>query len=140
MGLIALSCKKCGASLQVDEELDTYTCKYCKTAHERDYSNGVAPTPQSLQVMAERAFSRGEYGKAMQYIEQGLSIDPHHGELLSLEDKTREMLTGLANNNLNQTVEEIKQIGEKGEAEQYHLKAQFIMAEVQANVKVYGSN
>jgi len=140
MGLIALDCKKCGASLQVDEESATYTCTYCKTLHERDYSNGATPTPQSLLVMAERSFSRDEYGKAMQFIEQGLSIDPHHVEHLSLENRTREKLNSLTENNLNQTVEEIKQIGNKGEAEQYHLQAQFIMAEVQANIKVYGSN
>jgi tetratricopeptide (TPR) repeat protein len=140
MGLIALDCIKCGASLQVDEESATYTCTYCKTVHERDYSNGATPTPQSLLVMAERSFSRGEYGKAMQFIEQGLAIDPHYCKLLELEQKTREKLDSLTESNLNQAVEEIKQIGNKGEAEQYHLQAQFIMAEVQANIKVYGSN
>ena len=35
---------------------------------------------------------------------------------------------------------DLKQIGEKSEAEQYHLQAQFIMAELQANLKVYNSN
>ncbi|MEI6088662.1 MAG: CFI-box-CTERM domain-containing protein [Bacteroidota bacterium] len=133
MGLIALSCKKCGASLQVDEESATYTCKYCKTVHELEYSNGATPTPQSLLVMAERSFSRSEYGKAMQYIEEGLSIEPHHGELLSLEQKTREKLASL-------TMQTGEQIGKVAEAEQYHLKAQFILAEVQACIKVYGSN
>jgi tetratricopeptide (TPR) repeat protein len=140
MGLIALSCKKCGASLQVDEESSTYTCKYCKTVHERDYSSGATPTPQSLLIMAERSFSMEEYGKAMQFIEQGLSIDPHHRELLSLEEKTREKLNALTDGNLKQTIEEVTQIKEKGEAEQYHLQAQFIIASLQANLKVYKSN
>ncbi len=90
--------------------------------------------------MAERAIANAEYGKAMQFIEQGLTIDPHHSELLALEIKAREGLTSLAENHLTQTEEELRQIGNRGEAEQYHLQAQFILHELQANKKVYGSN
>lgn len=90
--------------------------------------------------MAERAIASAEYGKAMQFIEQGLTIDPHHSELLSLEIKAREGLVALATNHLAQTEEELKQIENLGEAEQYHLQAQFILNELQANKKVYGSN
>lgn len=140
MGLIALDCTKCGARLEIDEGASTYTCKYCHTAHERDYSNGAAPTPHSLRVMAERAIANAEFGKAMQFIEQGLVIDPHHAELLGLEIKAREGLASLAENHLTQTAEELKQIGNLEEAKQYHLQAQFILNELQANKKVYGSN
>ena len=97
MGLIALTCTKCAAHLEIDEGESTYTCKYCRTPHERGYPNGVAPTPNSLRVMAERAIVNAEYGKAMQFIEQGLAIDPHDSELLSLETKAREGLAALAN-------------------------------------------
>lgn len=140
MGLIALDCTKCAARLQIDEGTSTYTCKYCHTAHEWDYSNGAAPTPNSLRVMAERAMASLEYGKAMQFIEQGLTIDPHHSELLALEIKTREALTALAENHLTHTEEELRKIGNRGEAEQYQLQAQFILNQLQANKKVYGSN
>ena len=140
MGLIALDCKKCGANLQVDEESSTYTCKYCQTVHERDYSNGATPTPQSLVVMAERSLSRGEYGKAMQFVEQGLAIDPHHTELLALEDVTREKLESLTINQDIQLAEELEQIDIESEAEQNCLQAEFILNELQANLKVYGSN
>ena len=140
MGLIALTCTKCAAKLEIDEGESTYTCKYCRTQYERDYSKGAAPTPNSLRVMAERALANAEYGKAMQFIEQGLTIDPHYSELLSLETKAREKLATLATDRLSQTEEELKQIGNSGEAEQYHLQAQFILNELQANKKVYGSN
>ena len=140
MGLIALDCAKCGARLQVDDQTPTYTCKYCHTVHERDYSNGAAPTPQSLRIMAERSIANAEYGKAMQFIEQGLAIDPNYGELLALEVKAREGLASLAESHRSQTADELKQIGNHGEAEQYHLQAQFILTELQVNKKVYGSN
>lgn len=140
MGLIALECTKCGARFEVDEGASNYTCKYCHTAHERDYSNGAAPTPHSLRVMAERAITNAEFGKAMQFVEQGLTIAPHHAELLSLEIKVRDGLSSLSENHLTQTSEELKQIENLGEAEQYHLQAQFILSELQANKKFYGSN
>lgn len=140
MGLTALTCSKCSARLEIDEEAPTYTCKYCNTPHERDYSNGASPTPSSLVVMAERAIGNGEFGKAMQFIEQGLSIDPHHPGLLTLEIKARNGLSALAGNHQEQADEELKQIENRGEAEQYSLQAQFILNELQANKKVYGSN
>ena len=140
MGLIALECQKCGASLQVDAAAATYTCKYCHTAHERDYSGGVAPTPHSLRAVAERAFDRGEFGKAMQFIEQGLTIDPHHKDLLALESKTNAQLELIGNSHAEQTAQQIGQINLHAEAEQYSLKAQFILSSLQANKKVYGSN
>ena len=140
MGLIALDCTKCGARLEIDEGASTYTCKYCHTAHERDYSKGAAPTPQSLRVMAERAIANAEYGKAMQFIEQGLAIDPDHAELLALEIRAREGLASLSENRLTETEEALKQTGNRGEAERYHLQAQLILHELQANKMVYGSN
>ena len=140
MGLIALACSKCSANLEVDEGASTYTCKYCHTKHERDYSNGATPTPGSLEVMADRALVNSEFGKAMQFIEQGLAIDPHHPGLLSLEVKARQGLASLADDYLEQTNEELRQIENRGEAENYSLQAQFILNELQANKKVYGSN
>ena len=140
MAFIALDCTQCGARLEVDDRTTSYTCKYCHTAHERDYSNGAIPTPHSLRIMAERSIANEEFGKAMQFIEQGLAIDPHHRELLSLEIKAREGLAAMAEGHLRQTTEELKQIAYRGEADQYHLEAQFILNELQANREVYGSN
>ena len=59
-------------------------------------TNLTSPTPNSLLTVAERAYSRSEYGKAMQFIEQGLAINPDHSGLLSLEEKTREQLNTLS--------------------------------------------
>lgn len=140
MGLIALVCQKCGASLRVDEQAVTYTCKYCQTVHEREHSGVVGPTPHSLQIVADRAFARGEYGKAMQLVEQGLAIDPHHGGLLDLEARAKEKLLMLAEKEIGNVDEQIAAINLQGEAEQYCLQAQFILNELQANKKVYGSN
>lgn len=140
MVFIALECTKCGARLEVDESASTYICQYCHAAHERDYSSGVAPTPNSLRVMAERAIANTEFGKAMQFIEQGLAIDPHHVALLGLEAKAREGLASLSENGLVKTSQELKATENLREAEQYHLQARFILNELQANKKVYGSN
>lgn len=140
MGYIAIDCKKCGASLEVDEAASIYTCKFCRTAHERDYTSSATPTPHSLGVMAERAISNSAFGKALQFIEQGLAINPHDANLLNLEEKAKIGLLAIAGDQENQTQEEIKSIQNSSEAEQYHLQAQFILHELQANVKVYGSN
>ena len=140
MGLIALTCQKCGGSLEVDEDSATYTCKYCQTVHEHDYSKGATATPHSLLTVAERAFAKGEYGKAMQFIEQGLSIDPHHKGLLSLEEKTQSQLDLITKPLSVQTEGEIQKVTNNSEAEQYYLEAQFILNELHANKKVYGSN
>ncbi len=140
MGFVAIDCKKCGANLEVDEAATTYTCKYCRTAHERDYSNAALPTPLSLGVMAERAIANSEFGKALQFIEQGLAIDPHNDNLLRLEERARVGLADLVNGHANQTQQELKQITDASEAEQYHLQAQFILNQLHANVQVYGSN
>jgi tetratricopeptide (TPR) repeat protein len=140
MALVALDCKKCGARLDVNEDLSDYTCKYCHTVHERDFSNLASPTPYSLKIMAVRSLERGEFGKAMQFIEQGLTIDPHNSELLDLELKTQIELDALTVNHLNNTAEENEQFASYNEAEQYHLQANFVLIELQTNKQVYGSN
>ncbi|WP_157412684.1 CFI-box-CTERM domain-containing protein [Acidovorax sp. Root217] len=140
MGLIALTCEKCSAQLNIDDEASTYTCKYCLTKYEREQLNISTPTPSSLKIMAERAIASAEYGKAMQFIEQGLSIEPGNKDLLSLEVKAREGLAGLASMLTNLSKEESAQRENRAEADQYQLQAQFILNELQANKKVYGSN
>lgn len=140
MGFIAIDCTKCGANLEVDETTATYTCKYCRTIHERDYSNSSSPTPHSFGVMAERAIANSEFGKALQFVEQGLVIDPHNNNLLKLENEAKVGLAALADGNAVQTQEEINVIQNLSEAEQYKLQAEFILHELQANIQVYGSN
>jgi len=140
MGLIALDCTKCGARLEVSEENSTYTCKYCHAEHERALSENMAPTPSTLQVMAERSIANEEYGRAMQFIEQGLSIDPHHVGLQALNTKAQNGLASLSESRASQTAEELQKIRDLGEAEQYYIQAEFINITLQANRKVYGSN
>ena len=56
--------------------------------------------------------------------------------LHSNADTAAELLD--SNTNLNQTVEEIKQIGEKGEAEQYHLKVLYLsLYDLHMKIKSY---
>ncbi len=76
----------------------------------------------------------------MQFIEQGLAIDSHHGELLALEIRTRAGLASLTESHLHQTAKELRQIEIRGEADHYHLEAQFILNGLQANNEVFGSN
>ena len=140
MAFVAIDCKKCGANLEVDEGATTYTCKYCRTVHERDYSNAALPTPRSFAVMAERAIANAEFGKALQFVEQGLVIDPNSDSLLKLEEKAKLGLLDLVNGREDQSQRELEEVQSASEAAQYHLQAQFILNELQANVKVYGSN
>ena len=140
MGFIAIDCKKCGANLEVSDTATTYTCKYCRTVHERDYSSSATATPHSYGVMAERAIANSEFGKALQFIEQGLVIDPHNANLLKLEEKANIGLAALLENHSDQTQAELQNIQMQSEAEDYHLQARFILNELQANLQVYGSN
>jgi tetratricopeptide (TPR) repeat protein len=136
MNLINLQCSKCGASLQIDESATHYSCKYCQTVYERESINLTSPTPNSLLTVSERAYSRSEYGKAMQFIEQGLSIDPNHSGLLSLEEKTRAQLNIL----VNQQANIVKENQYRSEAENYAREANQILTTLQINLKVYKSN
>lgn len=139
-GLVALECTTCGAKLSVNAADDAYTCRYCGTSHQRTAAGTQGPTPQSLQIMARRAIERGEYGKAMQFIEEALAIDPHDSDLLTLEEQVRHKLASLADSHISDMADELAQIQDLEEAEQYCLKAEFILHELQANVEVYGSN
>ena len=140
MGFTAIDCAKCGANLEVDETATTYTCKYCRTVHERDYSNSATPTPHSYGVMAKRAIANSEFGKALQFIEQGLVIDPHNDNLLKLESEAKAGLAALVDGHTANAQEELNAIQNESEAEQYKLQAEFILHELQANIQVYGSN
>ncbi|WP_342116666.1 CFI-box-CTERM domain-containing protein [Pseudoduganella sp. OTU4001] len=93
--LVALECTSCAAQIEIDEDAKTYTCEYCKTVHERSYAAGMGPTPDTLCIMAERALDREDFDKAMEFIERGLLIDPHHERLLELENQAREALDEL---------------------------------------------
>jgi tetratricopeptide (TPR) repeat protein len=140
LGLITLECKKCGASLQVDESATQYICRYCQSIYQRENTNISSPTPTSLSIVAERAFSRGEFGKAMQFIEQGLAINPNDGGLLALEKKTRTQLDLLAKQQIDSIKEKQEEIKKQSEASQYALQANSILSLLQINLKVYKSN
>jgi len=90
--------------------------------------------------MAERSFSREEYGKAMQFIEQGLAIDPNQSDLLALEEKTRSQLGLLAKQQIDSTKEKQEANKKLSEAEQYAMQANRILIELQVNRNVYKSN
>jgi tetratricopeptide (TPR) repeat protein len=136
MKLITLECKKCGASLQIEESATKFTCRYCQTVFERENTILTSPTPNSLFTVAERSFSRGEYGKAMQFIEQGLAIDPNHSSLLALEDKTRAQLNLLAKQQIDSTKEKQEAAEKLSEAEQYATQASLILQKLQLNNKI----
>jgi tetratricopeptide (TPR) repeat protein len=136
MKLITLECRKCGASLQIDESATKFTCRYCQTVYERENTILTSPTPNSLFTVAERSFSRGEYGKAMQFIEQGLAIDPNHSSLLELEEKTRAQLNLLAKQQIDSTKEKQEAAKKLSEAEQYATQAYLILQKLQLNNKI----
>ena len=140
MRSIALECQKCGAKLQVDEQAAVYTCKYCHTAHQRDYSGEAAPTPHSLLTMAERVFARGEFGKAMQLIEQGLVIDPHNKALLALESKTSSQLKLMGLSQIQGAEDEVERINLSSEAERYYQQANSILRSHEANFELTDGN
>jgi len=90
--------------------------------------------------MAERAIANSEFGKALQFIEQGLVIDPHNGNLLKLEAEAKVGLTSLLDGHADQNRQALDEINNTSEAEQYRLQAEFILHELRANLQVYGSN
>ena len=90
--------------------------------------------------MAERAIANSEFGKALQFVEQGLVIDPHNDRLLKLETEAKAGLSALVDGHTAQAEEELNAIQNTSEAEQYKLQAEFILHELQANIQVYGSN
>ena len=123
MGLSALDCTKCGARLEYEEGTSAITCRYCQTAHQLQVPAAAVPTSDSLRVMAERSIAGSEFGKAMQLIEQGLSIDPDHVQLLALETAAKKGLASLAANQEAQDTEELQQSAELVEAQQYYMQA-----------------
>lgn len=138
MTLIPLECQKCGARLEVESEDTTYTCSYCRTTHA--LVTPGAPSPRNFLVMAERAFERREFGKAMQFIEQGLVLDPKHEELLRLETSVSAALAQLSEAGASDDARATADSQQLAEADNYKLQAEFVLHELQANIKVYGSN
>jgi len=90
--------------------------------------------------MAERSIASSEFGKAMQFIEQGLSIDPDHVELLTLEAAAKKGLAALAANQKTQDAENLQQSVEMEEAGRYYAQASHVHDILLANIEVYGSN
>ncbi len=133
MSLIPVTCPQCGASVSADEASGEFTCTYCHTKSRIRPELVDAPTAGKFLKLAERSFEKGEYGKALQLVEEGLKFDPDNSNLIELEEQASEALTQLS---------EIhgEALSKASEAEQYHLQAEFILNELQANIEVYGSN
>jgi tetratricopeptide (TPR) repeat protein len=75
----------------------------------------------------------------MQHVENGLALDPYHSGLLSIGAQAQQKLDeiqGLQNPNVIPDLD----VASWSEAEQYKLKAEFILHALQANLQVYGSN
>ncbi|MBE3025553.1 CFI-box-CTERM domain-containing protein [Janthinobacterium sp. GW458P] len=140
MALAVFECTQCGANLDVEDQASTFTCPYCHNSHERSHEAASSPTPQTLCVMAERSIAKGIYGKAMQYVEQGLLLDPYHAGLLDLEIKARDGLSQVNNTQAARRANEAKLAADKAESDQYHYQAKQMMRLLRENKKIYGTN
>lgn len=110
-----------------------FTCTYCDTESRLSPELMEAPTARKFSTLANRSYGRGEYGKALQFVEEGLRLEPDNTALLELEEQARGMLQNLA--------QKQGEISSKVlEAEQYYLQSQWILNKLQANNQVYGNN
>lgn len=89
MSLVAASCPKCGANLEVPEDLDSFFCQYCGTKVIKDID--YVEVSGSVKVegivtadsLLERAFifiSDGNFQKAAAYIDNVLDINPKYAK------------------------------------------------------------
>jgi len=85
------------------------------------------PTASKFLKLAARSYEKGEYGKALQLVEEGLRFEPDNAKLLEMEKK--------ASNALHQMSEKHgEEFSKIAEAEQYHLQSTWILHELQANI------
>jgi len=85
MGIIAASCPKCGANLNVPDGVESFFCQYCGTKMIKDVDyldvsvsisiDGLA-TADSLLERAIIFMSDGRFNKAFTYAERVLDINP----------------------------------------------------------------
>lgn len=129
----SVDCSKCGASLEVSISQSVVVCRFCGSTHKIDTSSSATRSLENLVLLARRAFDRGEYGKCLQLVEEGLRHSPESPELLDLEASATAKLIEVRG-------EIESELDAASEAELYHLQAQFILGQLQANIKVYGSN
>jgi tetratricopeptide (TPR) repeat protein len=133
LSLIPVSCPKCGASVSADQSSGEFTCSYCHTKSRISSELMETPSASKFFKLADRSFKKGEYGKTLQLVEEGLKFEPDHSALIEMEER--------ASQALNQLSEEYgEDVSKTSEAEQYHLQSKWILNELQANIQVYGSN
>ncbi|MEX1376485.1 MAG: hypothetical protein AB1Z23_03315 [Eubacteriales bacterium] len=89
MSIIAATCPKCGASLQMLDNAEQFFCQYCgaKIIKDIDYVHVSGPVNvqgiASAESLLERAYifiSDGKFEKAAEYIEKVLDINPRYAK------------------------------------------------------------
>lgn len=133
LSLIPVNCPNCGASVSAEQANGEFTCNYCQATSKISPELTETPTASKFLTLASRSFDKGEYGKAIQLVEEGLKFEPNNAKLIELEERSAQALHKMAG-------ELDEDISKLSEAEQYHLQSQWVLNELQANIEVYGSN
>jgi len=126
-----LTCPRCGAHVSEVAEAAAWTCSVC--GYE---AAGWTSEADAIASEARDALSRGEAGRAMQLVQEGLQHDPENPELLPLKAQIESQLAAIRSADSVGT----DSFAALSEAENYHLQATFVLNEVQANIQVSGSN
>lgn len=125
-------CPRCGAhGSNASHSAESWECSLCGYQ-----SRGSVDEAAALAEDAREALSRGEAGRAMQLVDEGLRLKPDEGDLIALKAQVESHLSALRRGDVVSTESPAALM----EAENYHLQATFVLNEVQANIQVYGSN
>lgn len=133
LSFIPVTCPQCGASVSADQSNGEFTCSYCQTRSKISPELLETPSAGKFHTLASRAFEKGEYGKALQLVEEGLKFEPDNRQLIELEESASHALKSLSEKH----GEDFSRVSE---AEHNHMQSQWILHSLQANIQVYGSN
>lgn len=126
-----IACPRCGAQAKPERAAAGWVCEYC------GYEVGAWTDEQkAVEVEAREALARGEAGRAKQLVADALRDSPGNPGLAALDAQIESHLAALRRGDAVPG----DSLAALSEAEQYHLQATFVLNELQANVKVYGSN
>ncbi len=133
MTLEMYDCPKCGASIAAESSASVFECEYCGCSFAPKREKASVATAGNFAILAKRAISREQFGKALQLIEQGLLLSPHDEALLALEAQCRTSL-GMVG------AEAAEGLSTQSLVDQAHNRAQGVLSEYNINMKVYGTN
>lgn len=133
MTLIPLNCPSCGSMAEAIEGDVDFKCSFCGVTSAISSDLKISPSAAKFIVLAERAFGKGQFGKALELCEEGLKLDPHNEKLQEMEAQCEISML-----DTSKTLDD--EFSKLNEAEMSHLQATYILNELQANIQVYGSN